>query len=196
LRLDVQIAQQQIQRMRTNQKHISTRNAAATKLVPSSFRGIARFRVIFTGLLFAVLTSFCFAGDGSNTNVYGQRLTVKRATAIKSITADPEKYVGKKVLVSGKVARVCKGRGCWVEVANPDGDSIICKSLDESVMVPTDCEGRFIQVQGKVKIDKQASGKFEMKKHEGLAEHACPAPKVLVSLDGASFLNEAPSANK
>ena len=182
--------------MRTNQKHISARNAASAKPVPISLRGNTRFRILSTGLLFAVLTSFCFAGDGTNSNAYGQRLTVKRATAIKSITADPEKYVGKKVLVSGKVARVCKGRGCWVEVANPDGDSIICKSLDESVTVPTDCEGRFIQVQGKVRIDKQASGKFEMKKHEGLAEHACPAPKVLVSLEGASFLNEAPGAYK
>ena len=149
-------------------------------------------RLIFSSLMLAVLTSYCFAGG--DTNTYGKKLTVKKATAIKSITADSEKYEGKKVLVSGKVANVCKGRGCWVETTNPEGDKIICKSLDESVTVPTDCEGRVIQVQGRVKFDKQASGKSEMKKHEGMPELACPAPKILVSMEGAAFVNEPRSA--
>jgi hypothetical protein len=153
-------------------------------------------RVLFTCLVLIVLTSCCFAGGGTNLKVYGKNPTLKKATAIKSITADPEQYADKEVLVSGKVASVCKGRGCWVEVTDPDGNAIICRSLDESVTVPMDCEGRSIRVQGKVKFDKKASGKSEMKKHEGMAEHACPAPKVLVSMEGALFLSEPRSVKK
>ena len=153
-------------------------------------------RVLLTCLVLTVLTSCCFAGGGTNTKVYGKNPTIKKATSIKSITADPEQYTDKEILVSGKVASVCKGRGCWVEVTDPDGNSIICRSLDESVTVPMDCEGRSIQVQGKVKFDKKASGKSEMKKHEGMAEHACPAPKVLVSMEGALFLSESRGVKK
>jgi len=153
-------------------------------------------RVLSTCFVLTVLTSCCFVGSDTNTKVYGKNPTINKATAIKSIIADPEQYADKEVLVSGKVASVCKGRGCWVEVMDPDGDAIICRSLDESVTVPMDCEGRSIQVQGQVKFDKIASGKSELKKHEGMAEHACPAPKVLVSMEGALFPRESPSVKK
>jgi hypothetical protein len=135
------------------------------------------------------MASLCFAEGESKTKVYGKEITLKEATPIKSINSDPQQYVDKEVLIAGKVVAVCKGMGCWVEVMTPDSQKIICRSLDESVTVPKDCEGRFIQVQGKVKFDKKASGKAEMKAHEGMAAHACPAPKVLVCMEGASFLN-------
>ena len=150
-------------------------------------------RVFYACLMLVMCASLCLAEGEAKAKTHHKNLTLKEATSIKSITAEPQTFVGKEVLVSGKVTSVCKGSGCWVEVENADGEKIICKSLDESVTVPKDCEGKFIQVQGKVKEDKKASGKAEMKKEPGMAEHACPAPKLLVSMESYAFI-DAPAA--
>jgi hypothetical protein len=153
-------------------------------------------RVLYACLMLVVCASLSFAEGQAKPpkTTFGKKITVKEVTSLKTIKADADKMVGKPVLVSGKVVNVCKGKGCWVEIMNPDSETIICKSLDESVTVPKDCEGRMIEVQGKVKLDKKASGKAEMKKEGEGEAHACPAPKMFVTMEGVKFLDAAPVA--
>lgn len=132
-----------------------------------------------------VLINVCFAGSEAATKVYGKAPTVTEVTAISALQAEPTKYTDQTVLLSGKIVDVCKGSGCWVEVEAADSSRIICKSLDESVLFPKDVVGRTIQVQGKVMFDAKAPG-MKMAKHEGGEAHACPAPKVLLSIEGAT----------
>lgn len=80
----------------------------------------------------------------------GARITVKKPVDIAQLNAAPEKFVGKTVRLEGTVKAVCQGRGCWVEVADATGKTFLAKSLDESVLLPKDCAGRAIVVQGVV----------------------------------------------
>jgi hypothetical protein len=139
-------------------------------------------RIVSAIVLVFVAASLCFATEAVP-KTYGKKIEIKETTSVNSINSEPNKYVDKEVLVTGKVSRVCKGMGCWIEVES-DSSKIICRSLDESILVPKDCEGRAVRVMGKVKFDKKASGKDAMKKEGDGPVHACPAPKVFVSTSG------------
>jgi hypothetical protein len=137
------------------------------------------------------IVAFCFtlgfAADATPApKTFGKAITLKEATPISKINAEPTKYADQNVLVAGKVISVCQGMGCWVELET-DSARIICKSMDESIHFPKDCAGSIVQVQGKVLYDVKASGKAEMKSEEGMKPHACPAPKVKISIDGATL---------
>ncbi len=142
-------------------------------------------RISLAALAIVLLVNFAWAADAPAVKTYGKAPTVKEPTAISSVKADPTKYKDQTVLVSGKIVDVCKGAGCWVEVEAADSSRIICKSLDESVTFPKDVVGKTIQVQGKVMYDAKAPG-TKMAKHEGGEAHACPAPQVLLSIEGAT----------
>jgi hypothetical protein len=72
-----------------------------------------------------------------------------------------------------------------VEIESPDSSRIICKSLDESVTFPKNVVGKMISLQGKVMVDTKAPGTVT-EKNEGGEAHACPAPQVLISIEGAT----------
>jgi hypothetical protein len=140
-------------------------------------------RLLLSSLVLLVASNFCAAE--SKDKLYGKAPTVKEPTAISALNAEPTKYKDQTVLLSGKIVDVCKGVGCWVEVESADSARVICRSLDESIHFPKDVVGKIIQVQGKVLYDVKAPG-TKTEKHEGGVAHACPAPQVLVSIEGAT----------
>lgn len=117
---------------------------------------------------------------------FGAPITVKTPVPITKLEKKPARYSGKQVKIEGTVRDVCQGRGCWIEVASADGASFLAKSLDESVLVPKDCKGRKVVVQGVVT-------KLEPKGHEGHDHgamevgHACPAPSYVVATQGVEL---------
>ena len=138
-------------------------------------------------VIMSVLVSLFFIGSclaEPVTKTYGKAPSVKEPTAISALKTEPVKYKDQTVLVTGKIVDVCQYRGCWLEIEAADSARIICKSLDESVRFPKDVVGKTIQLQGKVLYDTKASDKVTEKKEGGEA-HACPAPQVLVSIEGA-----------
>lgn len=144
------------------------------------------FRYVVVVAIIAFCFTLSFAADAApSAKTFGKEITLKEATPISKLNAEPAKYVDKDVLVAGRVVSVCQGSGCWVELEAADSSRIICKSMDESVHFPKGCVGSAVQVQGKVLYDAKASGKAEMRKEEGMPVHACPAPKVKVSIHGA-----------
>ena len=144
-------------------------------------------RILFlTLILFPVLalTTGCGKTQPATTRILGSTPTMTQATSIATLTTEPANYVNKDVLVSGEVVAMCMHQGCWVEVKGEGGQSILCRSLDESIHFSPDCMGKKIQCQGKLIYDPNSPG-FEEEQHEGEAAHLCPAPTVLVSLEGA-----------
>lgn len=137
-------------------------------------------------LLFVVLTSFGCAGRTASLRV-GAPIQKAKPTSIAALNAQPADFVGQKVLLQGVVSKVCKGSGCWVEVQAADGSAIIARSLDHSILVPTDCEGRRIVLQGMMSSDApEACGGGEA--HHGeegdVPAHECPQPTYLVATTG------------
>ncbi len=109
-------------------------------------------------------------------------VTVKKPVNIAKLAKKPERFAGKTVRLEGKVKAVCQGMGCWVEVEDAKGASFIARSLDESVLLPKDCVGRWIAVQGKVMTLPQAA-KEEAKPED----HACPRPEYVIATEGAEL---------
>ncbi|MBI5709129.1 MAG: DUF4920 domain-containing protein [Candidatus Eisenbacteria bacterium] len=112
----------------------------------------------------------------------GAAVTVKKPVNIAKLAKKPERFAGKTVRLEGKVKAVCQGMGCWVEVEDAKGASFIARSLDESVLLPKDCAGRWIVVQGKVTTLPQAA-----KEEARPEDHACPRPEYVVSTEGAEL---------
>ncbi len=134
--------------------------------------------LVFVAAL-AALPLLAFAGDAAAPQRFGAEVKLKKPVNIAQLAANPAKFKGKAVRLEGTVKEVCQGRGCWVEVQDATGASFMAKSLDESVLLPKDCKGQHVVVQGVVMIlPREAAEEPEPK------DHACPKPNYVVSTRG------------
>jgi hypothetical protein len=125
---------------------------------------------------------------GSEPSRFGAPVTAKKSVAVARLARNPVKFEGKTIRIEGTVAEVCQGRGCWVRVQDAKGQTFLAKSLDESVLLPKDCAGQAVVVQGVVTALKPAAHEHE----EGVEGHACPTPEYVVATQGIE-LRPAPS---
>ncbi len=104
---------------------------------------------------------------------YGTELTLKQTTKISEIVANPDKFNGKKVLVSGPIVDVCKERGCWIKVgSDKEFESIRFKVQDGVIVFPLDLKGKNAVAEGvvsvrKISVEDQIKSGEEMAKEEG-----------------------------
>ena len=143
-----------------------------------------RFAAICMFIAVFALAAFAEEAAAPQTKTFGKTPRLTESVAISKLNTAPEELVNKKVLLTGKIVDMCRHSGCWVEIEAADSSRIICKSLDESIHFTTDCIGKEVSLQGKLMYDGKAPG--AEKKGEGEAAHSCPAPKVLVSIEGAT----------
>ena len=152
-------------------------------------------RTLLSATILLGLAPLAFAGtpaSGTDAVQVGAAITTKKPTSIEKLAKDPKKFVGRTVRIDGTVAKVCQGTGCWVEVASGKGVTFLAKSLDESVLLPMDCAGRAIRVQGVVTM-LPAKDAEEHRHAEPVGDgHECPAPTYVISTQGA----ELPAAKK
>lgn len=81
----------------------------------------------------------------------GKGVSIKTATPVKDILADPQKFLGKDVMVDGEMTQVCQMAGCWVMVKDASSEaSIMVKVQDGVIVFPKDGAGKKIAVQGKL----------------------------------------------
>ena len=65
------------------------------------------------------------------------------------LLGEPETFVGKKVRVDGVITGVCKKRGCWIQVTNPDtGEGIRIKVEDGVIVFPYAAMGEPVSAEG------------------------------------------------
>ncbi len=81
----------------------------------------------------------------------GNGVTIKTATPVKDILANPEKYLGKEIMVQGEITKVCQMAGCWVMIKDASSPEGIMVKVDDGVIVfPKDGAGKKISAQGKL----------------------------------------------
>lgn len=81
----------------------------------------------------------------------GKGISIKSATPVKEILANPEKFLGKDVMVDGEMTKVCQMAGCWVMVKDASSpEPIMVKVQDGVIVFPKDGAGKKIAVQGKL----------------------------------------------
>ena len=116
------------------------------------------------------------------TQRYGAPVTVKKKVDIAKLAKDPEKFSGQTLRLEGVVKNVCQGMGCWVEVSDGRNASFIARSLDESVLLPKDCKGRKVVVQGVLTTMPAAASEEPVEKG-----HECPRPTYVLSTQGVEL---------
>jgi len=96
--------------------------------------------------LVIALASPLLAADAT---VYGDGVTVEKATPISELLENPEAHVGQTVRVDGVITAVCKKRGCWIQVSDPDtGKGIRIKVEDGVIVFPMESMGHRASAQG------------------------------------------------
>lgn len=104
----------------------------------------ARFAIIAGALL---LAASAFAGDDGK--VYGEGVTLEGSTPIAELLASPDDYVGTKVRVEGVITGLCKKRGCWMQVTDPDsGEGVRIKVEDGVIVFPYSAMGKQAVAEG------------------------------------------------
>lgn len=143
-----------------------------------------RLRHGFAFLVIAALALPAWAHDvPPEVQTYGTAITEKKPVKLAKLVKSPSKFRGKTVRLEGTVKNVCQDAGCWMEVASAKGEMFLVKSLDESVLVPKDCTGQSVVVQGVVT---QMPPKAH--EHHGEEGHSCPAPTWVVSMLGVELI--------
>jgi len=81
----------------------------------------------------------------------GKEITLKEKTNISVIMADPESYIGKRVLVEGEVLDVCAAAGCWMELKSDAADKKVkIKVRDGEIVFPMEAKGHKAVVEGEL----------------------------------------------
>ncbi|MBU2444059.1 MAG: DUF4920 domain-containing protein [Bacteroidetes bacterium] len=126
--------------------------------------------IIFVCLfIFTISSLAAFAGDGKQ---YGKKLTLKKTTKVSEVLANPEKFVGKKVLIKGTIVDVCKKRGCWMDISSDkEFEKIKVKVEDGVIVFPLTAKGKTATVEGEVYAITSAVEECSNKEEHSGEEH-------------------------
>jgi hypothetical protein len=82
---------------------------------------------------------------------FGKDLTLKETVKISTLMENMPQYVGKTVLVEGKIVEVCAKRGCWMELASDkEFQKIKIKVDDGEIVFPMTAKGKTAMAEGVV----------------------------------------------
>lgn len=103
--------------------------------------------VVATVALLAGVHSAVFADDVVRR---GDAIGDSPAVDLKRALAAPEEYVGRSVIVEGKVDKVCPVKGCWLELMPADETrGVRVKFKDYGFFVPKNSMGWMARLEGK-----------------------------------------------
>ena len=102
--------------------------------------------LILSMAVFAMAAAPVMAGEAES---YGDGVTLDEAVAIDVLLSNPNDYVGRKVRVDGVITAVCKKRGCWMQVTDPEsGNGVRIKVEDGVIVFPYTSMGHEAQAEG------------------------------------------------
>jgi hypothetical protein len=127
----------------------------------------------------------------------GRPLALTQTTAIATLVATPEAYVGKVVQVKGQVREVCQKRGCWMMLADGEGKLMRIKVRDGEIVFPKASVGKTARAEGKfLKIELTREQVLAQAKHEAeengkkFDPAAITAGKTLLQIQGTGAVIE------
>ncbi len=81
----------------------------------------------------------------------GKPMTVTTPTPIKEIMSNPEKFLGKEVLIEGEITSVCQQQGCWIDIKDSSyPEPMQVKVNDGEIVFPKNGAGKKVAAQGTV----------------------------------------------
>ena len=125
-------------------------------------------------------SSLGWAGEAKT---YGKPLKGLRPTPLADILANPEN--GRAVRVEGKIAAVCREKGCWMELRQGEGAAVHVTFEDYSFFVHKDSEGSDAVLEGKVVVKAPDPDDVKHLKGEGAGDAA--ASRVSIEASGVEL---------
>lgn len=102
---------------------------------------------IITLTVFLMLNNSAQAGDEKK---FGNEITLTETTKIANVFESPDDFLGKRILVEGKVIEVCQMAGCWMNVTDENGQQIRVKVKDGEIVFTQDLIGNMALVEGEL----------------------------------------------
>jgi len=139
--------------------------------------------LILSCVLFAMAATPVAAGE---TTSYGGGVTLDQAVEIDTLLSNPNDYVGRKVRVDGVITGVCKKRGCWMQITDPEsGDGVRIKVEDGVIVFPYTSMGHEAQAEGIFEAIKLSPEQIEARKHNHEPGEACDKAEPMKDGSGA-----------
>src|SRR5688572_11586677 len=126
------------------------------------------------------VSSMSWAGEA---RTYGKPLKGLKPTPLADILAKPEN--GRVVRVEGKIATVCREKGCWMELRQGEGAGVHVTFEDYSFFVPRDAAGSDAVLEGKVVVKEPDPDDVKHFKGEGAGDAA--ASRVSIEASGVEL---------
>lgn len=101
------------------------------------------------------------AAPASAAKRFGEPITAKDASSLSDIAKNPAAFKSRTILTNGKVTRACQERGCWMAIADGEGNATV-RMHAHSFFIPTTSAGKKARVQGTVMLTKDGHECDEM----------------------------------
>ncbi len=122
---------------------------------------------------------------------YGAKVSLSNFLELSEIMEDPDKHVGKRVLVEGKVVMICARKGCWMDIESNKTNEIVHIKIPPGMFTFTmSAHGREVHIEGKME-------RVDLTKEEAIVWHANKSedagvdfdPKSVVGAESIYFIN-------
>ena len=115
------------------------------------------------------LLLICSLFAGHHQHQFGKAVPEKTTHDVAKVIANPKKFAGKKMVVEGTIFRVCKAKGCWMELTTnkPSKQTIFVKFGNHSFFLPKDSASKKARVAGVIKGRKMRASEAEHLKSDG-----------------------------
>jgi hypothetical protein len=119
------------------------------------------------------------AAPAKDTGSFGAPLSSAPATAVSAVLANPAKYDGQDVKLTGTVGGVCQKKGCWMTVGTgePGKETVRVTFKDYGFFVPRNSLGKQAVVEGRFQVT-TLSQKEAQHYAEDAAKEGAPVQKV------------------
>jgi hypothetical protein len=125
-------------------------------------------RLVSIAVILLFWVGVTVAGDAKTVS-YGEGLTLSEPVPIPDLLSDPDDYVGEKVRIDGVITGVCKKRGCWMQLTDPEtGQGVRIKVEDGVIVFPYTAMGHRGSAEGifeAVKLTPEQIAAREERKH-------------------------------
>lgn len=91
----------------------------------------------------------CAAATVASAEHYGAPITSQGAAPLESVIEKPAAEAAADVLIEGKVAKVCKAKGCWLGLESTSG-AVHVTFANDSFFVPPTLVGKIVRAQGRL----------------------------------------------
>ena len=117
---------------------------------------------LFVIASFLTISSFAQIKSAKKGVTYGSKITAANAVEVNIMEeklATSQSFTGK---VKGTVNSVCMEKGCWMTLAQTEGEGIMIRFKDYKFFMPKDIVGKEVVLQGTAKM---TTTSVEMQKH-------------------------------